>query len=255
MHTSLHPEVKKLRRWIPTGSSSLDQALEGGLPPASITLLYGEAETSKSTLAMQCAVSCSRIGFKTLYIDSEGTFLPERLSQISPQDFEEVSESIIVARPQSFAEQTEIIDNIERYVNKRFGLVVFDTVTSLYRSELLNKKETFDLNRELNRQVAILLEIARKNELSVLLVSQVRSVVVEAEVAPVATRVLKFWSDSIIGLSRTGRHGVIRASIEKSGGKEARTSFYLIIREEGVHDYDVRISGAMFSPPATPLDE
>ena len=237
MHIRPHPEVKGLKHWVPTGSSSLDQSLDGGLSPAGMTLLFGEAETGKSALAMQCAVSCSRMGLKTLYIDSEGTFLPERLAQISSQDFKEVSESIIVARPQKFNEQTEIIDNIERYVSKRFGLIVFDTVTTLYRSELLNKKETFDLNRELNRQVATLLEIARKNELSVLLVSQVRSVMAEADVVPVATRVLRFWCDSVIGLSRTGRQGIIRASVEKSGGREAKTSFYLIIKQDGVHDY------------------
>jgi RecA/RadA recombinase len=205
-----------------------------------MTLLYGEAETGKSALAMQCAANCSRMGLKTLYVDSEGTFLPERLAQITSRDFDAVSESIIVVRPQSFAEQSEFVDNIERYVSKRFGLIVFDTVTSLYRSELLDKKETFDLNREMNRQVATLLETARNVELSVLLVSQVRSVVDEADIVPVATRVLKFWCDSIIGLSRTGRQGIIRASVEKSGGKELKTAFYLAIQEDGIHDYGTR---------------
>jgi len=192
---------------------------------------------------------------KTLYVDTEGTFLPERLAQISSRDFETVSESIMVARPQSFEEQTEIVDNLERYVSKRFGLIVFDTITSLYRSELLGKKETFDLNRELNRQVATLLEIARNNGLSVLLVSQVRSVVAEADVVPVATRVLRFWCDSIIGLSRTGRQGIVRALVEKSGGKDAKTSFYLIIQEDGVHDYGARVGGTSFSPPTTLSDD
>jgi RecA/RadA recombinase len=246
------PEAKDLKHWISTGSSFLDQSLDGGLSPAAMTLLYGEAETGKSALAMQCATNCSRMGLKTLYIDSEGTFLPERLTQIASQDFNDVSESIMVAKPQIFAEQTEIVDNIERYVSKRFGLIVFDTVTSLYRSELLNKKETFDLNRELNRQVATLLEIARNNELSVLLVSQVRSVVAEAEIVPVATRVLRFWCDSVIGLSRTGRQGIIRASVEKSGGREAKTSFYLVIEQDGVHDYGAGAGRTSFSPPTTP---
>jgi RecA/RadA recombinase len=204
-----------------------------------MTLLYGEAETGKSALAMQCAANCSRMGLKTLYVDSEGTFLPERLAQITSRDFDDISESIIVARPQSFAEQSKIVDNIERYVSKRFGLIVFDTITTLYRSELLDKKETFDLNRELNRQVATLLETAQNVELSILLVSQVRSVVDEADIVPVATRVLKFWCDSITGLSRTGRQGIIRASVEKSGGKELKTAFYLIIQEDGIHDYGI----------------
>jgi len=233
--------VKVLKRWIPTGSSSLDQALDGGLPQGEMCLLYGQAETGKSALAMQCAVNCARLGFKTLYVDSEGTFLPERLSQIASQDFSEVSEYIIVARPTTFGEQVALFDGLEKFVNKRFGLIVFDTVTSLYRSELLNKKETFSLNRELNRQVATLAEIVKNLKLSVLLLSQVRSVIPEADVAPVATRVLRFWCGSVISLSRVGPRNMVKASVEKSGGKETKISFYLVIGEDGLHDYRLKV--------------
>ena len=232
--------MKVLDRLIPTGSTSLDKALDGGLPQREICLLYGGAETGKSALAMQCAANCAHLGFKTLYVDCEGTFLPERLSQIATHDFEEVSDSIIVAKPTSFEEQVTVVDNLERFVGRRFGLIVFDTVTSLYRSELLNKKETFNLNRELNRQVATLAEVAKKLELSVLLMSQVRSVMPEADVVPVAMRVLKFWCDSIVGLSRVGSKNMVKASVEKSGGKETKTSFYLVIGQDGLRDYQLQ---------------
>ncbi len=226
-----------MARWIPTGCGSLDRSLEGGLPPSRITLLYGEAETGKTTLAMQCAVNSSRMGLKTLYVDSDGTFSTERLSQIVSQGFEEVSESVMIARPSTFEEQVEIIDNLEKYVSKRFGLIVFDTVTSLYRTELADKKATFNLNRELNRQVAVLAQIAKALDLSVFLISQVRSVPSEADIVPVATRVLRFWADAVIGLTRTGRRNIVKASVEKSGGKETSLTFYLVISEDGVHDY------------------
>ena len=234
---SLSSDVDILARWIPAGCTSLDRALDGGLPPSSVTLLYGEAETGKTTLAMQCAVGSSRLGSKTLYIDSDGTFSPERLSQIIYQDFEEVSDSIIIARPSTFAEQIEIVDNLEKYVSKGFGLIVFDTVTSLYRSELASKKETFNLNRELNRQVASLAQLAKALDLSVLLISQVRSVPTEFAVVPVATRVVEFWSEAVIELTRTGPGKMVKASIEKRGKKDAKLSFYLVIGEDGVQDY------------------
>jgi len=232
----LSDDVETLARWIPTGCTSLDRALDGGLPPSSITLLYGEAETGKTTLAMQCAVGSSQMGFKTLYIDSDGTFSPERLSQIAFGDFEEVSESLMITKPSTFAEQIETVDNLEKYVSKGFGLIVFDTVTSLYRSELANKKETFNLNRELNRQVASLAQIAKALDLSVLLISQVRSVPTEFDVVPVATRVLKFWSEAVIELAKTGSGKIVKASVEKRGGKEERLTFHLVIGEDGVQD-------------------
>ncbi len=227
-----------LTRWIPTGSNILDRLLEGGLPP-SINLIYGEAETGKSTLAMQCALNCARLGLKTLYVDSDGTFSLERLFQIASQDLKEVSDLIILLKPSTFSEQAEIVDGLERYVNRRFGLIVFDTITSLYRLEIVGRKETFHLNRELNRQVAMLGQIAKSFNLSVLLISQVRSIywLDRGDIAPVATRVLKFWSDSVLCLHRTEQRNVIGASLEKKGGKEANLTFKLVIKEDGIHDY------------------
>lgn len=229
-----------LSRWIPTGSLSLDRALEGGLPPGTITLLYGEAETGKTSLAMQCAVNSARLGCKTLFIDSDGDFSPERLSQIASADLEDVSRMIILVSPSSFNEQATVIDGLEQYVNEKFGLIAFDTVTSLYRSELRDKAETYKLNRELNRQIATLTEIAKTLEIPVLLTSQVRSILTlgDAATSPVATRVLKFWSHAVVNLSRTDQQNVIRAIVEKSSGKEKKLTFYLHIEKDGVHDYN-----------------
>jgi len=237
-----YSEVARALKWrITTGSTRLDKALNGGLPFGDITLVYGEAETGKTALAIQCAVNSARIGLKTFYVDCEDTFTPERLSQIAFLDVKEVSDMIIIVRPSSFQEQIEIIDNLEKFVNKRFGLIVFDTITSLYRPKLASKEEAFNLNRELNRQVAALLQIARTIPLSVLLLSQVRSTMQEADVAPVATRILKFWSNCVVKLSRAGRRNAIRAFIEKCGGKKRRVSFLLSIEETGIRDYGSQI--------------
>jgi len=230
-------DTEVLKRQITTGSICLDRALDGGLPPGEIVLLYGEAETGKTALAIQCAVNSARMGFKVLYVDCEGAFTSERLSQIAFSDFEEISEMIILVRPQSFEEQVRIIDNLEKFINKRFGLLVFDTITSLYRLELTSKEVSFSLNRELNRQVAVLMQIAKTVPLSVLLLSQVRSVMQGVDVVPVATRILKFWSSGVVKLSRTGRRNIVRAIVEKGGGKERRSSFFLSIEEDGIHDY------------------
>jgi len=229
--------VDVLRRWILTGSNLLDQALGGGLPQAEACLLFGQAEAGKSTLAVQCATNCARLGLKTLYVDTDGTFIPERLSQIASQDFKDVSDFIIISEPSTFSEQIILFDNLEKFVNNRFGLIVVDTITSLYSSELMNKKEMFNLNRELNRQVAISIEVAKRFDLSVLLVSQVRSLFSETEIVPVATRVLKFWCNSVVGLSRAGSKNLVKASVMKVGGRETKINFYLVIKEDGLHDY------------------
>lgn len=226
-------------RWIITGCLPLDRALDGGLQPGGLTLIYGEAETGKTSLAIQCSINAARMGYKTLFIDADGTFSPQRLMQIAPQDFNEASRSIILFSPSTFDEQSKIIDEIEKYISKSTGLIVFDTITSLYRSEIGSKEDAFRANREINRQAAALTHIAKTFQIPVLITSQVRNVLTEVEafIEPVASRVLRYWSTAIVGLFRTSRRGVIRALVERSSGVGKKITFYLLVGESGVQEY------------------
>ncbi|MCX8177548.1 MAG: AAA family ATPase [Candidatus Bathyarchaeota archaeon] len=226
---------------IPTGCAKLDEILGGGFSPGELSLIYGEAETAKTTLAMQCAVNCAAMGFKTLFVDSDGTFSARRLSQIAMyHDFDKIAERIILAKPKDFREQAMVINRLADYLTKDFRLVVVDTLTSLYRAELAeNPERTFEINRELNRQMAWLAQTARAGKLAVIVVSQVRSVLDEAivSVEPVATRVLKFWADVILAMKPTENEEVIKVSIEKKGRATGFVSCYLRIEERGLVDY------------------
>jgi DNA repair protein RadB len=224
---------------ITTGCCLLDELLEGGFPASGISLVYGEAETGKSSLAVQCAINCARMGYKPLFIDSDGTFSPNRLSQIAHCDYEKISTSIILMKPTTFQEQVVAIDHLEEYITKKFGLIVVDTVTSLYSVELGSPKETFALNRELNRQVAFLAHIAKTHKVAVLITSQVRSVFLEKDVImePVATRVLKFWSDIVLNFKKTGQTRVIKVLLEKHPERKNFESCYIKIERTGIHDY------------------
>lgn len=226
-------------RWIPTGCFPLDKILEGGLQPGGLTLIYGEADTGKTSLAIQCSINSARSGYKTLFIDADGTFSLQRLMQIALQDFSEASQLIVLFSPSTFEEQSALIDELEKYVSGGLGLIVFDTITSLYRAEIGSKEEVFKMNRELNRQVATLTHIAKKFQIPVLITSQVRNVLTEMDafVEPVAARVLRYWSTSIVGLFKTSRPGVIRATVERSNGIEKNATLYLIVSEDGVHEY------------------
>jgi len=231
--------VDLLQHTILTGCSSLDKFLGGGLPVGGVSLVYGEAETGKTSLAVQCAVGCARMGYKTMFIDSDGSFHERRLSQIAYYDFDAVSPLIILVRPTTFREQALTIDHLDEYITKRFGLAVVDTITSLYRVELGAPKENFKLNRELNRQVACLAQIAKTREVATLITGQVRGILVEGEdkVEPVATRALKFWSDVVIKLKNTGQTRVVKAVLEKCPGRKRPASCYLKIEETGIHEY------------------
>jgi DNA repair protein RadB len=230
---------RALRSTLSTGCSSLDKLLWGGLPRDGVCLVYGAAETGKSSLAIQCAANCARDGSKAIFIDSDGTFSSTRLSQIASQDHKRISPLIILIKPNTFQEQVHALDHLENLVTERVGLLVVDTITSLYRVELGDPQETFALNRELNRQIACLAEIATSRKVATIITSQVRTVFVRgrAEVEPVATRVLKFWSKAVLHLQPTGQTQIIKVLLEKHPVRKRRMSCYLSINGTGIHDY------------------
>ena len=234
-------DVKPLRRRIiPTGCGALDELLEGGLLADGVSLVYGEAETGKTSLAIQCTVNCARMDYKVIFIDSDGTFTPKRLSQIAYYDSEAISPRIILMKPTSFKEQALVADHLDEYITEKVGLIVVDTVTSLYRAELGGeRKETFALNRELNRQIACLAQIAKTRKIATLVTGQVRSILAQESVSvePVATRVLKFWSDTVLNLKHSGQTRVVRAVLEKHPERKKLGSCYFRIERTGISDY------------------
>lgn len=225
--------------FIPTGCISLDKLLGGGFPTESVSLIYGEAETGKTSLAVQCAVNCARRGNKSLFIDTDGTFSYERLSQIAEYDYEKISPLMIIMRPTTFQEQSKAIDQLEKVVTNKFGLIVVDTVTSLYRVELDDTEETYVANRELNRQLAVLTQIVKTCGVAALVISQVRSVPFgeTVEMKPVATRVLNYWSDIILDMKRTGQTRVIKVLREKHPKIKGTGFIYVNIESTGITDY------------------
>lgn len=231
-------DMRDLQR-IPTGCRTIDEFLKGGLQFERITLLYGEPETGKTTLGIQCAIDCARQGSKTLFIDSDGTFAPERLTQIASKH-DHVAELIVLARPRDYREQSRLVDKLADWVNSNTKLVIFDTITSLYRLRIAESPtRTFEFNRELNRQLAVLAQIARTNKIVILLISQVHSVMNEMPVSvePVATRVLKFWADTVIAMRPTHNHQIIQATVEKNPAKLQPLTCVLRIEGFGIHDY------------------
>jgi len=224
---------------FPTGSLCFAHLLGDGIPRGQITLIYGEPNTGKTTLAMQCAVNSAIKGLKAIFIDSDNTFSITRLSQIVNVNVSSISPLIFISKPFSFHEQSILFETLCDYISKDTGLVVVDTINSLYRVELESTEKIFVLNRELNRQLAYLCEVARSHEIAVLIISQVRQVVQgkhhHGMVEPVASRLLKFWSQNIIKLRNTSRHLVRKAQVEKSTNPFWRNNYsYYTLDKMGI---------------------
>jgi len=56
---------------ISLGCNALDGLLRGGIERGEVTLIYGEAATGKTTVAIQAAVLAAAKGLKVLFIDCD----------------------------------------------------------------------------------------------------------------------------------------------------------------------------------------
>jgi len=225
---------------ISTGVKGIDEATGGGIKPETILLIYGEPETGKSTLAMQIAVHCAQQKGKILYVDCDNTFSAKRLSQVAGDSFDDVADRIVLVKPKDFREQTALVENIEDYT-VNVALIIIDTFTSLYSAKAAESPKAFSTNRELNRLLAILAQTVKTKKIPLVITSQVRSVFNEQSesVRPVATRVLKFWADTILFLKPTELPQTIKATIEKAPQLPAPAVCYIQIGETGIKDTQI----------------
>ncbi len=222
---------------LSTGTSGLDRLLKGGFALRRINLVYGEASTGKTVLAMQSALEASARGFKVFFVDADLSFSVQRLESLDRGG--ELAENIVVFQPEDFGEQSRITESLEGMLSKTPALLIVDSVTGLYRADIEKPGAAFIRNRELNRQLASLSDLASRFELTILLTGQVHSQPSRGSwlIAPVATRTLRHWSYLILKLRPTPRHDVRECLLEKIDGKDVRGPRALFrIGETGLED-------------------
>jgi DNA repair protein RadB len=202
---------------IPSRCEPLDNVLGGGFAIGEVAVVYGEAGTGKTTLALQTAIEAARHSSKVIYIDADHSFTRQRFVQLAGEEADTISEQILLFFPDTFAAQTSLIESIENYLTARTRLAIVDTITSLYRVSLGSAQQTFVLNRELNRQLAYLSEVAVRRKLVVLLTSQVHARLdfPFGRIEPVARRTLAHWPRTIIRLKNTSEQSRKEIAVER----------------------------------------
>jgi DNA repair protein RadB len=207
---------------IPSRCEPLDALLDGGFAVGEIVVVYGEAGTGKTTLTIQTSVEAARRGSKVLYIDTDHSFTHQRFAQLTGEDSDAVSERILLFFPDTFSAQTSLVESVENYLTKSTRLIIVDSITSLYRVSLGPAQQTFALNRELNRQLAYLSEVALRGKLVVLLTSQVhaRMDFPFGRIEPVARRTLAHWPRTIIRLKNTSEQSRKDIVVERRKGRQ-----------------------------------
>jgi DNA repair protein RadA len=168
---------------ISTGSRNLDKLLGGGVETGAVTEFYGEYGTGKtqicSTLAVMVQMPPESGGLSAgaIYIDTEGTFRPERIAEIADHrglDPARVLENILVARAYNSAHQELIVRELGDYLKDgKYRLIALDSAVAHYRAEYLGRSTLAERQQRLNLLMHQLLRIAENYNVAVVITNQV----------------------------------------------------------------------------------
>lgn len=168
-----------------TGSSALDEMLLGGVETQAITEFYGEFGSGKSqichTLCVMSRQPLSSKGFESdsIWIDTEGTFRPERIDQIAKSrglDSDPILKSIHVAKVYNSSHLELIAKDLGKYIEQfKAKLVVIDSIVALHRAEFAGRGTLAERQQRLNALMHRLIRISEIYNVAIVITNQVQS--------------------------------------------------------------------------------
>ncbi len=168
-----------------TGSTALDDLLLGGIETQAVTEFYGEFGSGKSQVCHTlCAIARQPIengGLNSgvIYIDTEGTFRPERVEQIARArglDAPEILKNIAVCKVYNSSHLELIVKDLGRYIDDfKAKIVIIDSIISLHRAEFAGRGTLADRQQRLNGMLHKLIRLAEIYNISVIITNQVQS--------------------------------------------------------------------------------
>ena len=226
---------------LSTGSVDLDEILGGGLARGVITQVFGEPASGKSTICVMASVSALRSGDQVLFLESEG-FSAERFRQIAGEDAEKLAAGLYLYEPEDFTQQGVMVKSLDAMLRGGgTGLVVVDSATGLYRSQLERGR---DAMQKLTGQVLMLLGYARRYRIPVLISNQVYTDTTRNVFVGLGGTALEHLSKTIIRLER--RDHLRRATLAKHRSLPPGAWFDFEITQNGIRAWE---------PPHNPKKE
>jgi len=173
-------ELKKLT----TGSNNLDELLGGGIETGAITELFGEYRTGKTQLGHQLCVNVQLpyeqggLEGNALYVDSEGTFRPERIIDMAEGkdlDYNNILKGITVGRAYNSDHQILLVREAPKIIEKsNIKLIIVDSIITHFRSEYIGRGTLANRQQILNKHVHDLLRLSETyEELAIVFTNQV----------------------------------------------------------------------------------
>jgi len=178
-------EKRMAMRRCTTGSSNLDKLLGGGIETQALTEFIGQYGSGKTQLCLTLSVTAQLPHGKgglegnVAFIDTEGTFIPERAYQIAFKiglDPTENAKNILVARAYNCSHQCLLIDRLFSLVpEKSIKLVVVDSMISHFRGEYVGREMLAERQQKLNEYLHKLVRLAEAYNIAVVATNQVQA--------------------------------------------------------------------------------
>jgi DNA repair protein RadB len=216
---------------LSSGNEALDALLGGGIEQKTITQFVGEPASGKTTLCLIAAVTQLHAGQTVVWIDSE-SFSVERFRQVAGEGAEELADRLILYEPVDFEQQGSMILDAERVLKAHtVGLIVMDSATALYRTELERGR---DAMQTLTRQMLMLLGYAKRYTVPVLITNQVYVDTGTNSYAGLGGTALEHISKAIIRLEKRAGMGERRACLVKHRSLPEGGTFNFEMSERGI---------------------
>jgi DNA repair protein RadA len=181
---------------ISTGSKNLDKILCGGIETSAVTEFYGESSSGKSQI---CHTMCSIVPQKksqggvagrTVYVDTENSFRPERLVEIATArgfDPSSILENTILYQPTNTLQQEWIIEHdIQTIIkenedspvreDRKFKLLIIDSPIAHYRAEYVKLGELPMRQKKLFKFMSNLRSLSQTYRIAVVITNQLTTI-------------------------------------------------------------------------------
>jgi len=178
-------EKRRTMKKCTTGSRKLDEILGGGIETQALTELIGEFGSGKTQLCLMLSVTThlpteqGGLGGNIAFIDTEGTFMPERVYQIATAnglDPQKVADKIFVARAYNSSHQCLLIDRLFTLCpENNIKLVIVDSMISHFRGEYVGRETLAERQQKLNQYLHKLIRLSEAYNLAVVVTNQVQA--------------------------------------------------------------------------------
>jgi DNA repair protein RadA len=168
-----------------TGSKNLDELLGGGIETQAMTEFIGEYGVGKTQICLMLCVMAQLplekggLDGNVVYLDTEGTFMPERVFEIANAlglDPHETLGNIFLARAYNSSHQCLLTDNLFKFCPENdIKLVVVDSMIGHFRGEYIGRENLSERQQTLNSQLHKLLRLTEAFNLPVIVTNQVQA--------------------------------------------------------------------------------